>query len=72
MAKRKIDSSDAKHAKEHGKKLVAPNSYLETQKAHKKWYSIWEMGKQRGKPHSNPSNVRKPSGTRKHSLRKEK
>ncbi|MCL5407635.1 MAG: hypothetical protein M1429_04025 [Patescibacteria group bacterium] len=48
------------------------NSFLETQKEHKKWYEVSGMGKQRGKPRAVPSNVKKPGGIKKHSLRKEK
>jgi len=67
MAKRKIN--DAKRAQNHDQKLVKPDSYLETQKAHDKWYNIHEMGKQRGKPRINIREVKKASGVRKHSLR---
>jgi len=42
--------ASSKLAKAHGKKLVKPNFYLETQKKHKHWYLPDVMGKQRGKP----------------------
>lgn len=48
------------------------NQYLETQKEHKKWFEVGAMGKQRGKPHAVPEEVKKEKGTAKHSLRKEK
>jgi len=48
------------------------NTYLETEKSHKDWYEIGAMGKQRGKPHAVPENIKKVKGTKKHSLRKEK
>ena len=48
------------------------NDYLETEKEHKKWYNVWEMGKQRGKPKAVPPKVKKEKGSGKHSLRKEK
>ncbi len=47
--KKKIHST-SKLAKEHGKRLVEPNPYLQTQKKHKDWYLRPTMGKQRGKP----------------------
>ena len=64
--------TDAKLAKEHGKKIVAPNVYLETEKSHKNWYNIHEMGKQRDKPRISPREEKKVGGITKHSLRKEK
>ena len=64
--------ADTKHAKEHGRKLVEPNAYLETQKEHKNWYNIHEMGKQRGEPRIAPREEKKVGGITKHSLRKEK
>lgn len=70
MPKRK--TNDAKMAKNHDDKLIEPNNYLETQKAHDKWYNIHEMGKQHGKPRAVPREIKKPGGTKKHSLRKEK
>lgn len=48
------------------------NNYLETEKSHKDWFEVGAMGKQRGKPHAVPQNVKKAKGTAKHSLRKEK
>lgn len=53
------------------KKAKPQNQYLETEKSHKKWFEMG-MGKQLGKPHANPKNVKKAKGTAKHSLRKEK
>lgn len=47
------------------------NSYLETQKEHKKWFEVGAMGKQRGKPKAVPQKIKKTS-FKKHSLRKEK
>ena len=41
---------NSKLAKDHDQKLNEPNPYLETQRAHKKWYARNIMGKQRGKP----------------------
>ncbi|MEK7142989.1 MAG: hypothetical protein AAB785_02135 [Patescibacteria group bacterium] len=38
------------------------NPYLETQKEHKKWYNVWEMGKQRGKPKAVPPKALKKKG----------
>ncbi|HLB95768.1 MAG TPA: hypothetical protein VJK26_02600 [Patescibacteria group bacterium] len=70
MSKRK--TIDSKRARDHDQKLQKPNSYLETQKSHKEWYNISEMGKQRGKPRAVPRNLKKPGGVKKHSLRKEK
>ncbi len=64
--------TDSKRAKNHDQKLVEPNNYLETQKEHKKWYNIHEMGKQAGRPRLVPREQKKAGGTRKHSLRKEK
>ena len=64
--------ADPKHAKEHGKKLVEPNVYLKTQRDHKKWYNIHEMGKMRGEPRIAPREEKKAKGIQKHSLRKEK
>lgn len=49
------------------KKTDHTNPYLETNKPHKDWYSVWEMGKQRGKPKSVPPKTRKQKGNfRKH------
>lgn len=70
MSKRK--KIDSKRVQNHDQKLVKPNAYLETQKSHKDWYNIAEMGKQRGKPHAVPPKTKKPAGRKKHSLRKEK
>lgn len=56
----------------HDQKILKPNSYLETQKSHKDWYDIHEMGKQRGKPRLAPKETKKAGGRMKHSLRKEK
>lgn len=69
-AKRK--SIDSKRTKNHNQKIVEPNTYLETQKPHKKWYDIREMGKQRGRPRLVPREQKKAGGTTRHSLRKEK
>ena len=45
------------------KSQIAPtNPYLETQKEHKKWYNVWEMGKQRGKPKAVPPKTLKQKG----------
>ena len=70
MPKRK--TIDSKRAQNHDQKLQKPNAYLKTELQHKDWYNITDMGKQRGKPHAVPPKVRKPGGTKKHSLRKEK
>jgi hypothetical protein len=43
-------------------KVVKANSYLETQKEHKDWYNVFEMGKQRGKPKSVPPKIKKEKG----------
>jgi len=48
------------------------NSYLETEKEHKKWFEMGTMGKQRGKPKAVPQDIKKSKGNTKHSLRKEK
>lgn len=71
MAKRKI-ISNSKHAKDHDQKIVKPSAYLETEKEHKKWYNIHEMGKMRGEPRIAPREEKKAKGIQKHSLRKEK
>lgn len=47
------------------------NSYLETQKEHKKWFEVGAMGKQRGKPKAVPPKIKKEKGSGKHRLRKE-
>lgn len=70
MAKRKM--LGAKLTQNHDGKVIKPNSYLEIQKEHKKWYEVGAMGKQRGKPKSVPQNIKKTGGMKKHSLRKEK
>jgi len=69
MKKSKIDT---KRIKNHDQKLLKPDNYLETQKSHKKWYDIHEMGKQRGRPRLAPKETKKSGGIKKHSLRKEK
>lgn len=68
----KKNQSDSKRIKNQDQKLVEPNNYLETQRSHKNWYNISGMGKQRGKPRAVPKSIKKPSGQKKHSLRKEK
>lgn len=70
MTKKRNTSS--KSVRERSGRLVEPHNYLETQRAHKKWYNISEMGKQRGKPHAIPPKIKKPVGQKKHHLRKEK
>lgn len=69
MANKK--NTNSKTAKNNDQNLVEPNNYLETQKDHKEWYNIHEMGKMRGKPTNLPREIKKPGGTKKHSLRKE-
>lgn len=44
------------------KKTDHINPYLETDKEHKKWYNVWEMGKQRGKPKAVPPKIAKQKG----------
>lgn len=58
--------------KDRDQKILEPNTLLKTDKAHKNWYSVNEMGKQGGKPKSNMKAVKKVAGKTKHSLRKEK
>ncbi len=58
--------------KNDDQKIVEPNVLLETDKQHKDWYDPTQMGKSRGRPVGRPSEIRKPKGTRKHSMRKEK
>lgn len=72
MGTKKINLPSSKNVKNHDQKLVKPDNYLETDKSHKNWYNISEMGKQRGKPMAVPKEIKKPAGTKKHSLRKEK
>ena len=60
QTKRKKISSDAKHAKIHGKDLVeTEKEYLRLNQEHKDWYNRSEMGKQRGKPRYAPPKVKK-------------
>lgn len=61
--------SDSKRAQSDDK-IVSPNSFLETNQSHRKWYdSEVGMGKQRGKPHAVPPNKKKAKGEfKKHSL----
>ena len=54
------------------KKNKPHEQYLETEKSHKDWFNMGAMGKQLGKPKSNPKEIKKSKGTAKHSLRKEK
>lgn len=70
MSKRK--TTDAKHLQDHDQNILEPNTYLKTDNQHKDWYNVHEMGKQGGKPKANPREIKKQSGTKKHSLRKEK
>jgi len=78
MSKKRIETEDhkqhedAKHVEDHDNKLLKPNTYLETEKEHKNWYNIHEMGKQRDKPRIAPREEKKVGGITKHSLRKEK
>ena len=69
MANKNPKSNQAQNADQ---KIVEPNTYLETEKEHKKWYSSEGMGKTRGKPVSHIPAKKKDKGTKKHSLRKEK
>jgi len=69
MAKSKQPKPD--QVKDHDQKISKASNYLETQKDHKDWYNIHEMGKQRGKPRGTPRDLKKAGGTKKHSLRKE-
>ena len=55
----------------HDQKINKPNVLLETQKEHKDWYDR-NAGKMRGKPKMVQRETKKASGSRKHSLRKEK
>ena len=57
--KRRTIHADAKRAKDKGKKLVAPTSYLHLEKSHKDWYNRRELGKQRGKPRYAPPKEKK-------------
>ena len=63
---------DSQHAINHDQEIVKPNTFLETEKDHKKWYDANNMGKQQGRPKLVPRETKKPSGTKKHSLRKER
>lgn len=68
MPKKKIDSSQLKDSDQN---IEKPNSFLETEKEHKDWYDVNQMGKQRGEKHLAPKEVKKKRGNKKHSLRKE-
>jgi len=70
MAKKR--KTDSKLAQNRDQKLVEPHAYLETQRAHEKWYNIHEMGRQKGRPRLVPREAKKMAGVRKHSLRKGK
>lgn len=59
-----------KQIKNDDQKILEPNVFLETQKKHRDWYDVNQMGKQRGMPRIAPKELRKPKGTHKHSLRK--
>jgi len=63
---------NSKQTKDADNNIVEPSTFLETEKEHKDWYDVTQMGKQRGTPKRVPVEGKKEKGNRKHSLRKEK
>ena len=59
MAKKK--TSFSKEVIDHDQKIIKPNPYLKTQKSHKDWYDIRQMGKQQQRPRLAPKEKKKPS-----------
>lgn len=59
-----------KQIKNHDQKILKPDAYLETQRAHQKWYAANQMGRQAGKPRIAPVESKKKTGMAKHILAK--
>lgn len=56
------DGRDAKHTCNSHGEVIEP-SPMNLQKEHKKWYLRQDLGKQRGKPHAVPPNIKKTGKT---------
>jgi len=65
-------SPDATETVNADQEIVKKDTYLVTEREHKDWYQANSMGKQGGMPRIAPKEEQKASGTKKHSLRKEK
>jgi hypothetical protein len=50
---------DTKRALDRDQKLQKVNTFLETQRSHKKWFKEGGMGKQRGKPRLDMGGIKK-------------
>ncbi len=57
MSKRRRNSS--KTIINNDQKIIKPSGYLKTQKEHKDWYDIREMGKQKNRPRLVPREKKK-------------
>ena len=62
MAGCKKSKLDSKHVYNKDGEIVEPN-IMNLQKEHKKWYLRQDLGKQRGKPHAVPPNIKKTGKT---------
>lgn len=52
--------------------IIEPNVFLETEKSHKDWYDVNQMGRQGGKPVNVPREMKKPKLVSNRSSRKGK